>query len=55
MGHYCEESIWTGETCRLSYENNWTLLEYVVFPAGVKVKCPELTEENDEELPIWRD
>lgn len=36
-------------------KNNWTLLEYVVFPAGVKVKCPELTEENDEELPIWRD
>lgn len=36
-------------------QNNWKLLEYVVFPAGAKVECPELTEEVDEDLPIWRD
>lgn len=36
-------------------QNNWLLLEYTIFPAGVIVKCPELTEKVDEDLPLWRD
>jgi phage tail protein X len=35
--------------------NNRVLLDYVIFPAGVKVECPELEEEEDSDSPIWRD
>lgn len=35
--------------------NNWPLLEYMVFPSGIEVSIPELTEEDKTELPIWRD
>ena len=30
-------------------------LEYLVFPSGVTLATPELTDEVDEDLPIWRD
>ena len=36
-------------------ENNRLLLEYLVFPGGVTLATPELTDEVDEDLPIWRD
>lgn len=36
-------------------ENNRLLLEYLVFPGGVALATPELTDEVDEDLPIWRD
>lgn len=36
-------------------ENNRLLLEYLVFPGGVTLAIPELTDEADEDLPIWRD
>ena len=36
-------------------ENNRLLLEYLVFPGGVTLATPELADEVDEDLPIWRD
>lgn len=36
-------------------ENNRLLLEYLVFPGGVTLTTPELADEVDEDLPIWRD
>ncbi len=35
---------------------NYGILEYYIFPAGVKVWCPAIEEEDDEEeTPSWRD
>lgn len=35
---------------------NAKLLEHHIFPAGAKVWCPEIEEEDDEEeTPSWRD
>ena len=36
-------------------ENNRLLLEYLVFLGGVTLATPELADEVDEDLPIWRD
>ena len=36
-------------------ENNRLLLEYLVFPGGVTLSTPDLADELDEDLPIWRD
>ena len=36
-------------------ENNRLLLEYMIFPGGITLDIPELTEETDPDLPIWRD
>lgn len=36
-------------------ENNRLLLEYMIFPGGITLNIPELTEETDPDLPIWRD
>lgn len=36
-------------------ENNKLLLEYMIFPGGITMDIPELTEETDPDLPIWRD
>lgn len=35
---------------------NITLLDYQVFPTGVKIHIPEITEEEtyDYDLPDWR-
>jgi phage tail protein X len=35
--------------------NNRLLLDYMIFPGGVTLDIPELTEEADSDLPIWRD
>lgn len=34
--------------------NNFPLLDYFVFPAGVEVVTPILPKERMEELPSWR-
>lgn len=36
-------------------ESNRLLLDYMIFPGGVVLSIPELTEEQDADLPIWRD
>lgn len=36
-------------------ENNWHVLDYMVFPSGISLAVPELTEDVDLGLPIWRD
>lgn len=36
-------------------ENNRLLLDYMIFPGGITLDIPELTEETDPDLPIWRD
>lgn len=34
-------------------QNNWDLLDYYVFPAGIVVQVPEL-ETDTSDLPPWR-
>ena len=34
--------------------NNFSLLGYVVFPAGVLVDVPELSDEEQQGWPEWR-
>lgn len=36
-------------------ESNRLLIDYLIFPGGVTLSIPELTEEQDADLPIWRD
>lgn len=39
----------------LLMRNNPDLLDIYVFSAGVPVYIPELPEEDDSDLPEWRD
>ncbi len=34
-------------------QNNWDLLDYFVFPAGIVVQIPELDTDTSD-LPPWR-
>ncbi len=34
--------------------SNFELLDYLIFPAGIVVKVPELPAEISEDLPSWR-
>lgn len=34
--------------------NNFDLLDYFIFPAGIVVKVPELPAKMSEDLPLWR-
>lgn len=34
---------------------NFPLLDYFIFPEGVRVRIPKLKESNQEVLPEWRD
>ena len=36
-------------------ESNRLLIEYMIFPSGITLSIPEPTEEQDTDLPIWRD
>lgn len=36
-------------------QHNWPQLETEIFPGGITLNIPELTEEADDDLPIWRD
>ena len=49
-----------GDEMHLSFlmKNNGYLLTYFVFPSGVVVKIydlPEEADEEDEDIPDWRD
>lgn len=35
-------------------EANPALVDYFVFPSGIKVFCPEIPEEENANLPDWR-
>lgn len=35
-------------------ENNYNLLDYVVFPAGIMVNIPEISRDKRQGLPDWR-
>lgn len=35
-------------------KNNYELLEYFIFPAGIELNIPELPEETNSDLPKWR-
>ncbi len=34
--------------------SNPGLLDYLIFPAGVKVSVPDLDTESQADMPIWR-
>ena len=34
--------------------NNFSLLNYVIFPAGIMVDIPELPDEAQQGWPEWR-
>lgn len=36
-------------------ESNRLLIDYMIFPSGITLSIPEPTEEQDADLPIWRD
>ena len=36
-------------------EMNWDKAHVLVFDAGVKLYAPDITEEEDEDLPFWRE
>lgn len=38
----------------LLMSHNFSLLDYVVFPAGICMTIPELSEEEQQGLPEWR-
>lgn len=49
-----------GDEMHLSFlmKNNGDLLTYFIFPSGVVVKIndlPEEVDEEDEDIPDWRD
>lgn len=35
-------------------QNNFSLLDYFIFPAGVIVKTPDLPDDIPDDLPSWR-
>lgn len=35
-------------------ENNFTLLDYLIFPAGIAINVPELPETKKIDIPAWR-
>jgi phage tail protein X len=35
-------------------ENNFPLLDYFIFPAGITVATPELPVDSPDDLPLWR-
>ena len=35
-------------------QHNFSLLDYFVFPAGMKVNTPKLPENTGADLPPWR-
>jgi phage tail protein X len=38
----------------LLMQNNFPLLDYCIFPAGVKVTIPALPDDEDNDYPDWR-
>ncbi|HJB94857.1 MAG TPA: tail protein X [Candidatus Mediterraneibacter intestinigallinarum] len=35
-------------------EANWPLLDVLIFPSGIELTVPDLPEEQDDDLPFWR-
>ncbi len=35
-------------------QKNFSLLDYLVFPAGIEVLIPDKPPDRQENLPIWR-
>lgn len=35
-------------------ENNYPLLDILIFSSGTEINVPDLPEEIDEDLPIWK-
>ena len=35
-------------------EANWPLLDVLIFPSGIELSVPDLPEEQDDDLPLWR-
>lgn len=35
-------------------QSNYHLIDYVVFPAGIEIKIPEVSDVQ-EEMPAWRE
>lgn len=35
-------------------EANWPLLDVLIFPSGIELMVPDLPEEQDDDLPFWR-
>ena len=35
-------------------EANWPLLDVLIFPYGIELTVPDLPEEQDDDLPFWR-
>lgn len=53
---YIAYKIWGDEKyMKQLIEANWRHLDVLVFPSGVVLNVPDLTEEMQEEKPFWRD
>ena len=35
-------------------EANWPLLDVLIFPSGIELTVSDLPEEQDDDLPFWR-
>lgn len=35
-------------------EANWPLLDVLIFPSGIELTVPDHPEEQDDDLPFWR-
>lgn len=35
-------------------EANWPLLDVLIFSPGIELTVPDIPEEQDDDLPFWR-
>lgn len=35
-------------------EANWPLLDVLIFSSGIELTVPDIPEEQDDDLPFWR-
>ncbi len=35
-------------------QNNPSFLEYLVFPAGIRLRCPKELSQPERDMPSWR-
>ena len=45
----------TSKYTGLLMQNNYQLLDIFIFSSGIEVKIPEIIENNNLGMPIWRD
>lgn len=49
------KKVYGNENCLdILMQNNFPLLDYLVFPAGIEVLIPDKLPDRQENLPIWR-